>query len=536
MNSWSTLVNARSFTFRMTCVVTLLVLIACFLVATLSQSVAERQMAGMIGDQQYALLTSTAESIDKNLDSKKMVLELVAQQLAALPRLDAQAIQKVFESHPPLREEFYNVVAFDPQGVLIANLSDRTMVDTIRVGNRPYFKDTLKDRDGVISAPFRSNLSGTPVVLITKPVFDLAGKLLFVLAGGIDLHRPRLFAQLQSLAPGQSGYLFLLSRDGVVLQYPDQKRLLQRVDAQPAMASMFQAMRSSDGWARGVTEHGRPAIWSFHRLRNADWILGAVFPELEAFAPLDSMRRAAFVSSAIVALAAGVVGCLAIFRLLRPLGALRRHVSRIAAGDADIAVFDVRRQDEFGELSRAFYALSCQRAKAEADLAAIASTDRLTGIPNRRMFDLTLPAALARASREQGIIGLAYLDVDHFKAINDTHGHGIGDEVLVEFAARLKRAVRISDTVARLAGDEFVIIFEQIHDHTLPYLLAEKILAAVRAPFVLSGVTLQLTTSVGIALRPAGQSSPAALLAAADAALYQAKQAGRNGFVVSPAQ
>lgn len=219
--------------------------------------------------------------------------------------------------------------------------------------------------------------------------------------------------------------------------------------------------------------------------------------------------------------------------MLRPLGALRKHVAQVSSGQSQISVFDVQRKDEFGELSRAFYELSREREKAEADLAAIAKTDMLTGINNRRMFDESLQAAMARAKRSGSIIGLAYLDVDHFKTINDTRGHGIGDEVLVEFAKRLKSTVRVSDTVARLAGDEFVIIFEQLADEAVPYMIAEKIILLIREPFHLTDGVLYVTTSIGIALREAKLVTPITILAAADSALYLAKRAGKNGYSIS---
>lgn len=533
MWAMSNMFNPKSFKFRMTGVVSLLVLTASFLVATVSLFTAERKMAEVIGDQQYALLTSAAASIDEDLDSKKVLLKTVAEELSGHVKLDAQKIQEVFESHLSLRDEFFNAVAFNAKGNLVVSLSDRKAAGTLNVSTRDYFQETVAAKEGVISAPFLSRLSGKPVVLITEPIFDATGKLLFVIAGGMDLHRPRLFAQLESLAPGKSGYLFLVTNQGTILQHPNLKRILVHVGAEPGLGKMFNAMRSVDAWARGYTEQGYAAIWTFHRLRNADWIIGSAYPEYEAFAPLESMRVTALLASSLVAVLAGALGWLAIFRLLRPLGALRRHVSKISSGHSEIDVFNVQRKDEFGELSRAFYDLSQQRQKAEEHLSALAKTDMLTGINNRRMFDETLQAALGRASRNYSIVGLAYLDIDHFKMINDTWGHGIGDEVLIEFAARLHRSVRVSDTVARLAGDEFVVIFEQLSDESVPYILGNKILASVRDKFNLSDVSLHVTTSIGIALTQGLLLTATELVAAADKALYQAKQAGRNCFSVS---
>jgi diguanylate cyclase (GGDEF)-like protein len=257
-----------------------------------------------------------------------------------------------------------------------------------------------------------------------------------------------------------------------------------------------------------------------------------VYPVDEAFAPMIAMRTKALLASALVAIAAGLIGWLAILRLLRPLGALRKHVARVSDGSADIGVFDVARKDEFGELSRAFFVLSQQRRDAERSLVTLARTDPLTGIHNRRMFEEVFAAAQARAGRNGQQIVLAYLDIDRFKQVNDTHGHGIGDLVLVEFSRRLTAAVRITDSVARLAGDEFVVVFENLPADIEVDLLAKKILDAFDAEFIFGALTLKLTASMGIALDAKGGAGIKEMLEASDQALYSAKSAGRNGYAV----
>ncbi|UUZ48272.1 GGDEF domain-containing protein [Massilia sp. B-10] len=153
-----------------------------------------------------------------------------------------------------------------------------------------------------------------------------------------------------------------------------------------------------------------------------------------------------------------------------------------------------------GELSRAFFRLSQQRQTAEREMAALARTDALTGIANRRMFEEVFALAVRRAARIGNWVGLAYLDIDHFKAINDSRGHAAGDLVLVEFARRLRLAVRATDTVARLAGDEFVVLFDCLDPDGAPEALAHKILDCMRAPFVLGADSVDVTASVGVAL------------------------------------
>ncbi|KAB8065050.1 diguanylate cyclase [Janthinobacterium violaceinigrum] len=161
-----------------------------------------------------------------------------------------------------------------------------------------------------------------------------------------------------------------------------------------------------------------------------------------------------------------------------------------------------------------------------------AATDTLTGIANRRRFDEQLAQSMQRTRATRAPMALAYLDIDRFKAINDSLGHHAGDEVLKEFAARLVRSVRASDLVARLAGDEFVIVFEGVKSAAEVGQIGAKIIDAIRQPFELAGGPLPVTTSIGIALFREGALTPALLLDLADQALYQAKGQGRDGVAL----
>jgi diguanylate cyclase (GGDEF)-like protein len=163
-------------------------------------------------------------------------------------------------------------------------------------------------------------------------------------------------------------------------------------------------------------------------------------------------------------------------------------------------------------------------------LDMLASIDTLTGLPNRRQFDERLRDAMARTRRSATTMAVMFLDIDHFKSINDTLGHGVGDMVLKEFGARLQRQMRSTDVVARLAGDEFVVLVEGMRDVEELTALAGKIVHAVRPPLVFEGRSVPITTSLGVATYEGDGRSPVELLAAADRALYAAKRQGRDRF------
>ncbi len=161
------------------------------------------------------------------------------------------------------------------------------------------------------------------------------------------------------------------------------------------------------------------------------------------------------------------------------------------------------------------------------ELEALARVDPLTGLANRRQFEERLAHALGRSRRHGQAVALMYMDVDHFKQVNDSFGHAAGDEVLRVFGQRLSACVRSGDLVARLGGDEFVVLIEDLAAPDTAEGIARKLIAAMGEDIAAEGATLRVTTSIGIAysLHPAVSKT---LAAAADMALYAAKKAGRN--------
>ena len=173
-----------------------------------------------------------------------------------------------------------------------------------------------------------------------------------------------------------------------------------------------------------------------------------------------------------------------------------------------------------------------RRKEAEATVHRMARFDTLTGLPNRNAFDDRLTEAIARSERSGQAMALLFLDMDRFKAINDTFGHHGGDLALQEFARRLQHCVRETDTVARLAGDEFVIVLESLHDASEAAAVATKIMAAMTEPMRILDAQRVFSASIGIAVRRAGETDGEALLRRADAALYKVKETGRGRFLV----
>ncbi|HSK95952.1 MAG TPA: EAL domain-containing protein, partial [Euzebyales bacterium] len=169
-----------------------------------------------------------------------------------------------------------------------------------------------------------------------------------------------------------------------------------------------------------------------------------------------------------------------------------------------------------------------ERKRLDAELQRLAHFDTLTGLPNRKLFMDRLSQALARARRDGTPLAVLFCDLDGFKRINDTLGHGHGDDLLREVAMRLQQRIRDGDTVARFGGDEYTIILSQLTRAGDAALVARKLLGELSSPIHVGGMSMQVTASIGIAIWPRDGDDQEALVRCADMAMYRAKALGPN--------
>ncbi|MFZ4878860.1 diguanylate cyclase domain-containing protein [Janthinobacterium sp. Mn2066] len=180
---------------------------------------------------------------------------------------------------------------------------------------------------------------------------------------------------------------------------------------------------------------------------------------------------------------------------------------------------------------RLLYKELAQYSKQQQELAL---HDPLTGLPNRRLLEDRIEHTVQQSARNRGKSAVLYLDLDGFKAINDRYGHGYGDEILKMVATRLVGASRKEDTVARIGGDEFVIVLGNLAGKGDAREPAAKLIEVISDPYFINDLTLRLSTSIGISIYPDDATSVEALLSSADTALYEAKRAGKNRYCCSP--
>jgi diguanylate cyclase (GGDEF)-like protein len=215
--------------------------------------------------------------------------------------------------------------------------------------------------------------------------------------------------------------------------------------------------------------------------------------------------------------------------IVRPILDLTLGAEAIGQGTLDHRI-SVAAEDEIGKLAESFNRMAENRQRTEETLRELAHHDALTKLPNRTLFQSRLVEALDNADRTGRMVAVHFLDLDHFKDINDTLGHPTGDKLLQQVSERLKGCARKSDTVARLGGDEFAIIQTNLIYQNGITVMARRIIDAVTKPFDLDGERVFTGTSVGITIFPHDDTEAEKLLKNADLALYRAKRQGGGRY------
>ncbi|MBK1682445.1 diguanylate cyclase domain-containing protein [Rhodoferax fermentans] len=427
-------------------------------------------------------------------------------------------------------------------------------------GHYPYVSDTLQMPAGstyqsrtVINHERGAHAGlGQPTVLLASPVVNARGQTLGVIVINIDLKGA--FSRLAADLPAEF-QLYLANRDGDFLIHPDNTRtfgfdtgrrvLLQ--DEFPATRDLVARRVDQLVFEADSGEHAtEPVIATFtaNRARSdnpdAAGFLGLAQPRSNVLQRSHALGLTILQIASVLGLVGFALALLLARWVTRPLNTMSNAVARFSIGHPILGL-PLTRQDEIGQLARSFEQMQQQIHQQFTELQAnrqelehLARHDPLTGLPNRRLFIERLDNALARAKRTQTQLAVMFIDMDHFKAINDQWGHEAGDAALQWVAQRLLEHTRETDTVARLGGDEFVVLLDnQVQAEQLA-LVAQKLIDSMREPWFFNGHLCQIQLSMGISLYPQNGDTADALLNSADNAMYRVKTASRNNFGFAP--
>jgi diguanylate cyclase len=529
----------------------------------------------LVGAAEQRLLTATqvlARQFVVTLESAVRDVRLLAAHPVARQALLARSsdeiqhmegdVDALFGSLLETRPEYFQIrlIAAREHGREVVRI-DRDHGGLVRVvgdelqekGHYPYVYETLRLSPGkvFISPPAINHDTGAhagqgkPSIHLAMPIHD-ADRVLGLMVINVDLER--IFRQLSADLP-ENIHFMLTNRSGEFLVHPEAgkafsfdrgvRALIQ--DEFPATLAIF------DGSAEElvtVTElaGAEQEVAAFVKYRlpvkhmDRAFVLGLSQPLADVLADSDTVGQA---TARIVAAFSVLAIVLAIFlarAVIRPLNQMLLSVKHFVPGEVRRPL-PVSRGDELGILARGIDTLQGQVDRQVAELREKqqeldhqASYDSLTGLPNRRLFLDRLEHALAKSRRNVSPLTLLFIDLDHFKSINDRLGHAAGDLVLRVVAERMQTVVREVDTVARLGGDEFIVLLDALEDYLAITQIAAKLLTVLAEPVTVGAELLPLGASIGISSYPRDGNAATEIIAAADRAMYQAKNEGRNAF------
>jgi diguanylate cyclase (GGDEF)-like protein len=491
------------------------------------------------------------------------------QLLSELPQVrsfqDPVATRGVLESLQRGFPDYAWIGIADAQGRVVA--ATGRMLEGAQVHERPWF---TAGSQGLRATDYHPALllnkmlpkAADPwrFVDVAAPLKDDAG----VVRGVVGVHMSWEWARRRArelLTPALREYgaeVLVVRGDGTVLLGP-QELVEKHID----VPSLRLAQRGETGAMREQGPDGKTYITGYSRTGTEGdpatlrWSVLVRHTEEAAMAGARQLEKRMIVLSILMAAALAGGAALLARRLTRPMDALSRAIERAAkAEEGSSQAVDIPVVNGFHEvqvLSRAMrelvrsegvhrLALETMNQQLEstvvartAELHALLLRDVLTGLPNRRALMEALPDALHRAARSGKPCALLFLDLDGFKGVNDTHGHEQGDELLRQFGGRIAQAVRKTDTVARLAGDEFVVILEGLNDAGDAREKAERLVPVLNAPYALAGTAVVVGASVGVALHlPEDSHDVEGWMARADGAMYAAKRGGKGTVALAP--
>jgi diguanylate cyclase (GGDEF)-like protein/PAS domain S-box-containing protein len=473
---------------RLSLGVAAVVLAATFAVATYALHLVKGSMRASIAAEQLGRVSAISDAIDQKLGSRRILLQTFAESVQAQDLADAAALQPFLEKHASLRQAFDNVAFLDIDGNLVANLSGALKNGSVNVKDRAYFRQTVASRTGLVSEPYRNRLNGLAQVAITQPVLDAAGQVRYVISGAINLKDRNILGALGDVRFGKNGYLFIVTSDGVLVDHPDTARILANVRDNGGNPEILRAMGGFEGTGEGADEAGVPSLYAFDRTERTNWIVGAMYPQAEAFARIDAIERSALLGALVLSLSAGALALGVVRRRLKPLAELHRHMQSAQQSPGRLSpVPPTYARDEIGDLSRTFDALMAQRLATELSLAH-------SGAQLRTIAD-NIPAMVSHvdASLRYTFVNARILVLhDHAPLVGRLMPEVRGDDYAV-VAPYFERALAGETVILEKTGDPSLGIGHRTFQaHYIPDLDAD---GAVRGVFAM---TFDITEEVNI--------------------------------------
>ncbi|MBU0745180.1 MAG: diguanylate cyclase [Gammaproteobacteria bacterium] len=475
--------NSRlSLKVRLSWGVAAVVLLATFAIATIALHHVRQQLEKSITEDLFQRLSAISDAIDLKFQSRRTLLKTLSDGFESVPPGVPTQLQPYIEKFQSLRDLFDNVSVIDPDGNVVANLGGALPFGAVNVADREYFTESLKLSKGIISQPYKNRYTGLPQVTMTELVWNPDGSLRYLLYGAINLKDQRFLDGLQGVKFGNTGYLFILNSRGIIVDLPDKSRILQHVDAQGGTNMVTErAIAGFEGTTTGPTRAGVLGLYAFKRTHETDWILGAFFPEAEAFASVNAIEKNAWGGALLLSVAGGLLAAAVIRQQLKPLGVLHDRMRNIdTTQDLQTLVY---RPDEIGSLAKTFDELMRKQKATEQQIRTI--------IDN-------IPALVSHVDTEFRYTFINARVRDLYPDSGDLLGRSVqsvrGGELFAQVAPHLQKALEgESVVVERLGSTKVGDVHHTYQAHYIPDIGPD---GQVKGVFAMSFDTTALTTAL----------------------------------------
>ncbi|OEH85265.1 diguanylate cyclase [Desulfuribacillus stibiiarsenatis] len=456
-----------------------------------------------------------------------------------------KAIQALLDQLKSTFPSFAWIGFTDPNGIVLA--STDAILEGADISKRPVYLEALKGHfvgdvhEAVLLAKLLPNPSGEAMkfVDVSTPVYNENGDLVGVLAAHLSWEWAReveesILVPLQNRK--QLEMYIVSSMDDTLLLGP------RDIMGQPLKLDSINRARSGENtWSLETWPDGKEYLTGFSFGKGykdypgLGWTVLVRQPAEVAYASVEKLQKVILYIGLFVALLFATFGLYIARRVVEPLRQITLAANSLSAGkQVEIpqhkGITDI---EILSESLRNLIRSLTQTEKALGKMEILAQHDQLTGLPNRISLDYHLEKAKAQVERQQSSLTFLYLDLDGFKAVNDTLGHHTGDVLLQEVANRLKQHTREDDLVARLGGDEFVMILSSPTEKAISVGedIAERVIASLNDPFIIDGNEIIIGCSIGGAVWPADAEETKDVIRLADEALYIVKRSGKNRVV-----
>lgn len=490
---------------------------------------------------------SIVDLLDRGMFERTREIQLVAElDEIRNPNIRVEKKRTILEKMQQTFNAYAWIGICDAQG--IGTVGTGKYLEGVDLSKRPWCRQGREKpfvgdvHDALLLSKLLPNPSGEMFYLVdvAAPIINAVGSLQGVLCGHIFWRWAEEFLDSKN-SPGID--ILLLNGDGLVLSGPLKGRS-QFANMAPATWKFIKSNRSKseqdyllETWTDGkryLMGHAHDA--GYREYPGLGWV-AVVRQDAEiAFAPARALQHRILLAGIVLGLLFTLIGAILARRIAKPISKMADAANKIAEGDLEYDAPQVSGTGEVAQLARSIHTMVSNltneihdRKQAEQHIQKLANFDTLTGLPNRLLLNDRVGQSISVAQRDLAQVAVLFVDLDHFKIINDTLGHHIGDKLLVQAGNRLLSSVREMDTVARIGGDEFVIVLSSIEVDGVAH-VATKLLETISQPFRIEQHELVVTPSIGIAIYPEDGKDFDTLYQHADVAMYRAKKDGRNNY------